>query len=51
MGADRMIKYFNIEYTTDGRYHLFINGVSSKSISPDTVKDELDTWIDDINRG
>jgi len=45
-----MTRYFNIEYS-GGQYHLFINGVLSKSTESDVVEDELKTWIDDINRG
>ncbi len=43
-----MIKYFNIEYS-DGGFHLFINGILSKSMSSDLVKSELDTWLEEID--
>ena len=43
VNIDKLIKYFNIEYS-DGKYHLFIDGKLSTSTEINVVKDELDKW-------
>ena len=40
-----MTKYFDVDYR-NGKYYMFVDGVSSNTDIEDEVKSELDEWIE-----